>query len=552
MADGRRGAVAMMKSIETLFRVGAVGGMADAELLELFLNRQDAAECAFEALVQRHGSMVLGVCRGILPDSNDAEDAFQATFLILARRASSVRSKGSLGSWLHGVARRVALRAKADATRRRLREHEAAGLRPERELKKDDTRDLSRILHEELGRLPDKYQMPVLLCDAEGLTHESAARRLGWPVGTVSGRLSRAHRLLRDRLKRRGVEPTSIVIGAITVPAAWIGSTARAAVPFAAKGGIQGAAGAVPSGAIALAEGVLKMVSITRMIVAGAVVMAGVGLTTGVGVIAVRGQGAADGPKAEAAKEEHAKAPRESEAKPRTVDFGWAPNPEVLKAIREAAKVAEAISLPGKKTATFIAIAEAYAKAGDRESARAAYQTALRVVEEAKQRKEIILEPTNNDSAQFQLNENLRLRGDSRAPYGAHISGIAESQVVNGFIQDAVETVKKHPDKYRPIFLYEFAKAAAYDGDIPTALRLAEAAKVVEGDISGAYGPPVGKGALLMEIAHIQAKDFPKSDRSWIDKLTDPAVKSRVLLGVAAGLSGQPYTPSRYRRPKPQ
>jgi RNA polymerase sigma factor (sigma-70 family) len=575
MADARRGSV--VKSIETLFRVGAVGGMADAELLELFLTRQDAAEAAFEALVRRHGPMVFGVCRGVLPDPNDADDAFQATFLVLARRASSVRRKGSIGSWLHGVARRVSMRAKADAFRRRLREQEAAERHPRHESIDNTLPDRARILNEELDRLPEKYRAPVLLCDAEGLTHESAARRLGWPVGTVSGRLSRAHGLLRDRLKRRGVEPGAIAVGAVAVPSSLAGVTARAAIQFASKGSVRGAAGAVPAGAIALAEGALKMMSITRIMVAGAVVMAGVGLTTtGAGVLAVRGQGAGDKPKAEATKEPVIKPmisidgdPPDTGPKfvvnppvPQFVvnppvplthepvmrdppDTGpkfvvkAAPNPDVLKTIREAARIAETIPGPAAKITLLVSIAQAYVKAGDRDSARAAYQTSLRVLEDAKKQKA----------------EELRSGGDGTLAasvfdgYENHLSRIAESQATHDFIEDAAETIKKLKPGYRVSRdqdLAEFSKALAQDGKIQAALKLAE-----DPDFKGlgfpfqAETPP--NTFLLVEIAHIQAMDFPKSDRKWIDELTDPAVKSRVLLGVAAGLSGQAYQPSKYR-----
>jgi RNA polymerase sigma factor (sigma-70 family) len=533
MANGRRGSV--LKSIETLFQVGAVGAMADAELLELFLTRQEAAEAAFEALVRRHGPMVFGVCRGVLPDPNDAEDAFQATFLVLARRASSIRLKGSIGGWLHGVARRVAMRAKVDAIRRRLHENQAAERHPRRETTGDALPDLARILHEELGRLPEKYRAPVLLCDAEGLTHESAAQRLGWPVGTVSGRLSRAHGLLRDRLKRRGVEPGAIAVGAVAVPSSLIGATARAAIQFAAKGGVRGAAGAVPAGAIALAEGVLKMMSITRTIVAGAIVMAGVGLTTtGVGVLAVRGQGAGEKPKDETAMKEPAKAPKPQEFRVKIIDPGpgGIPNPEVLKTIREAARAAETIPGPGVKSIALILVAEAYATAEDLDSARSTYHESLRIVEEGIQGKENVVE--SGGEPVFLDQPGL--------PYFRYILRIAESQAKHNFIEDAAETIKKMNPKFglmRNEMLTELAKALAQDGKIQAALRLAN-------NIESPMGMHT-KDSLLVEIALIQAMEFPKTDRKWIDELTDPAVKSRVLLGVAAGLSGQGYKPSKYR-----
>ena len=197
------------RQVRTLFEVGAVGTMTDGQLLELFTARRndDIAEFAFEALVKRHGPMVMGVCRRILRDSHDSADAFQATFLVLARRAGGVRVDDSLGRWLYGVSRRVALQARASAARRLSRE--VAGAEPAEIANLDsachrqrdrDQEDLFAALDEEVARLPEKYRAAVMLCDLEGTKHDEAARRLGCPVGTIESRLSRGRELLRARL----------------------------------------------------------------------------------------------------------------------------------------------------------------------------------------------------------------------------------------------------------------------------------------------------------------------------------------------------------------
>jgi RNA polymerase sigma factor (sigma-70 family) len=175
----------------------------DGELLERFAHHQD--EPAFAALVRRHGPMVLGVCRRVLHDEHDADDAFQATFLVLARQAGCIRKAESVASWLYGVAYRIALRSRAQAARRRKVEGQAVAMAehdPQAELA---WRELRRVLDEELHRLPAKYHAPLILCYLEGKTNTEAARELGWTKGTVSGRLARARDLLRERLSRRGL-----------------------------------------------------------------------------------------------------------------------------------------------------------------------------------------------------------------------------------------------------------------------------------------------------------------------------------------------------------
>jgi RNA polymerase sigma factor (sigma-70 family) len=203
---------ALFHQLESLFVQGTSVGSTEGELLERFVTRRD--EAAFEALVARHGPMVLGVCRQLLRDPNDVDDAFQATFLILVRKAGTLRRCDLLGNWLYGVAYRVAVRARALAARRLNRVafgHELANSVSDVEcthkLALDEAilLESSPWLHQEVSRLPEKYRMPIVLCYFEGLTHDEAASRLGWPLGTVKGRLARARDLLRRRLVRRGI-----------------------------------------------------------------------------------------------------------------------------------------------------------------------------------------------------------------------------------------------------------------------------------------------------------------------------------------------------------
>jgi RNA polymerase sigma factor (sigma-70 family) len=186
-------------AIETLLCSGTLVGLSEQELLERFVRQGDRR--AFEAIVARHGPLVLTICQQILADVNDVEDAFQATFLVLIRRARSVRRPGSLASWLHGVAYRIALRIKRGNRPGRLL-HDPPGRQSPCPL---EEREGLAILHQEIDRLPPKYRLPIVLCYLEGMTHDSAATQLHWPVGTVRGRLARARDHLRERLARREV-----------------------------------------------------------------------------------------------------------------------------------------------------------------------------------------------------------------------------------------------------------------------------------------------------------------------------------------------------------
>ncbi len=197
MTGGRIGAG---RQLERLFGIGTVGGLSDAELIERFAAvdvADEAAEAAFEAIVARHGPMILRVCRKFLHDAHAADDAFQATFLVLARRARTLGKREQLGNWLYGVALRISRKARISAARRVARDQIAAGRRSEAFMEPEPEErgeELSRILHEEIGRLPASYRTVVVTCYLHGLTQAQAASRLCLAETTVRGRLARRGR----------------------------------------------------------------------------------------------------------------------------------------------------------------------------------------------------------------------------------------------------------------------------------------------------------------------------------------------------------------------
>lgn len=259
------GPAVALRQVRTLFGAGAVGGHTDRHLLEQFsTGHREAAEAAFAILVERHGAMVLRVCRGVMGQSHDVHDAFQATFLVLVRKAGSLWVRDSIGPWLHGVALRIARKAKVADARRKTHERRCAELY---ESATDGTRDDgATLIHEEVERLPWKYRAPVVLCYLEGMTHDAAAHALGWPVGTVRGRLARARDLLRSRLVRRGLAPAAGIWAAML-------STEGASAAQLAESSIQAvmalvaerSAGVAPAAVVALSEGCLRMMSLARL-----------------------------------------------------------------------------------------------------------------------------------------------------------------------------------------------------------------------------------------------------------------------------------------------
>ncbi len=272
-----------------LVSVHARNGPPDRLLLECFIAHKD--EAAFAALVERHGAMVLAVARNVLHHLPDAEDVFQATFLVLARQAGSVRKRGSAGSWLHGVAYRLALKARTAAAARHRLESRAPARAPHESPDDLTLRELSGILHEELERLPDRYRAPLVLCYLEGMTQEQAAEHLGLAKGTLRGRLERGRLLLRGRLSRRGMAPAVVLLADTTGPAGaalpgpLVSTTARAAAAFAA-----GRAAGVSVPVVQMTEGALRAMVVTQLRSAAAALLLAVGLVAAAtGVLAARG-----------------------------------------------------------------------------------------------------------------------------------------------------------------------------------------------------------------------------------------------------------------------
>jgi len=278
MANGQR--TAALDSMRRLFDSGTAIGLSDRQLLDRFIAGRD--ETAFEAIVRRHGPMVLGVCRRAIADQDDVDDAFQATFLILVRRAGSIRDRDVLGTWLYGVARRVAVRASASARRRRGRErvmaenievkdHRVAGA---------EHNEIRSLIDAELERLPTRFRDPVILCDVQGQTHEQAAAQIGCPVGTVKSRLARGRERLKARLVRGGLTPSLAVLAsffaaerASAVPPPLIELTISAAAKLAAGSAL--VAAALTPEAAALTKGVILAMVFKKLgIVAAAVSVA--------------------------------------------------------------------------------------------------------------------------------------------------------------------------------------------------------------------------------------------------------------------------------------
>ncbi len=270
---------AAARRLETLLRGGTTAALSDGDLLARFADLRPgdpSAEAAFEAIVDRHGAMVLRACRRISGDEHDAQEAAQAAFLVLAARAGSLGRVASVAPWLHGVATRVAAKARVAAARRRARERRGGEIAAARMLERRDggerraeDAETRAELHEALGLLPEKFRAPLVLCYLEGLTQQEAAEQLRWPLGTVQSRLARGRDRLRSRLASRGVAPALGPLGLaparVPPPAPWAEATVRASVQFATTKGSEAIrAGAWPAAA-GLASEVLRAMGLHQI-----------------------------------------------------------------------------------------------------------------------------------------------------------------------------------------------------------------------------------------------------------------------------------------------
>jgi RNA polymerase sigma factor (sigma-70 family) len=259
----------MMRQLRRVARLQEGVGQTDAELLDSFVGQRD--EAAFDTLVRRHGPMVFGVCRRVVHNHHDAEDAFQAAFLVLARKASSIRPQAKVANWLHGVAYRTAMKARTMSARRRAREKPLSEVSEPETTQHDQWSGLRVLLDRELNRLSDNYRVPILLCDLEGQTIKEAARQLGWPQGTMASRLARGRKMLAKRLANRGVEPSAGLLAAVVsqnvaspaVPTSLTASTVKAAARIVA--GKAAAASPIPFRVTVLMEGVIRGMILTKL-----------------------------------------------------------------------------------------------------------------------------------------------------------------------------------------------------------------------------------------------------------------------------------------------
>jgi RNA polymerase sigma factor (sigma-70 family) len=414
----------------------------DAELLGAFVARRDPA--AFETLVRRHGPMVLGVCRRVLGHAQDAEDAFQAAFLVLARRAAAVAPREMVGSWLYGVAYRTALEARRMIARRRARETRVQDRTQSATEPDPPASDLSAVLDEELSRLPDRLRLPVVLCDLEGRTRRQAARELGLPDGTFSNRLAAARRTLARRLSARGVTVPAaglaVVLaqtGTSAVPPALVEATVRASIGPAAE-----LASTVVN---TLSHEVVKAMYLTKLKVLATVVLV-LGAAAGTGVWGGR---ALTAEPAQVPKNPTPVPPKAPPARPVDQKGLLARSAEEMKSVKATGD--EALT---RKADRLVRIAHSQARAGDKAAAAATFQDALAVAGEVK---------AEDKRAEAMVN-------------------VGFYQANAGLTDDARKTVEKITVKSelqtqddRGQVQSEIASALAKAGDVAEALKVAEA-----------------------------------------------------------------------------
>jgi RNA polymerase sigma factor (sigma-70 family) len=270
----------VLHHLRKLICPAAVTSLSDGQLLERFVSQHDQA--AFELLVRRHGGLVWNLCRRLLGNAADADDAFQATFLVLVRRAASLDRRGSVAGWLYGVAYRIAVRARANGARGRWRERRAASEQASETRVDSAVGELRQVLNEELSELPAKYRMPIVLCYLEGKTHAEAASELGWPLGTLKCRVLRARERLRQRLSGRGLTVSAVALSAILGREAAAGEVPMLLIHSTLKATLLAE---VSAKSAALAEGVLRAMLVNKIKIVTTVALAFLLLGSGAGAL---------------------------------------------------------------------------------------------------------------------------------------------------------------------------------------------------------------------------------------------------------------------------
>lgn len=447
----------------------------DQELIGRFLARRD--EASFLMIVHRYGSMVYAVCRRVLGDEANSEDAFQESFLVLARKAGTLRTRASLADWLYGVARRTALQARAKAARRAARERSAPTRAVCDTLAEVSVRETLAILDEELARLPEKYRVPLLLCTLEGLSRDEAARQLNWSLNALKSRLEQGRVLLRRRLAGRGLAlPAALfsatVLGGVSrasPPAALVDGATRAAI--AAMGPSTGDV-SVSAKAISLMKGVKKVMWMGKgkLMLGLAVVVTAAGF--GVGVPAFRQLGAETSAKAIAPA-----------APPGAVsDPDAAAANTVRAALEKALEGAAALDDPFQKARGLILVARAQNRVGDRKAAAETARLALKAADGV---------PTNEEES-----------GQAKCVL---LMMAAEAQAEAGEIQAARETARRiKPDDFVQSVQVTGTRGAA---ERAVAAALAKAGKFDEAiKTAGAIRDRWQKGYALGDVAADQAE----------------------------------------------
>ena len=358
----------LQQAVDTIRKLAAVqeyADLADSVLLERFLTGRE--EAAFETLVRRYGSMILGVCRRILRNTSDAEDAFQAVFLVLLRKASTIKRRDLLGNWLYGVAYQTARAARAATQRRRAKEGHVTPRQSEPA--SNDPNELMAVLDEELAKLPELCRTAVVLCDLQELSRKEAATKLGIAEGTLSSRLARGRAMLSQRLTRRGVSAPLAVLGrglggtalAMNLPHALVQTTVKTALSVAAgPGAIVGAS----AQAIKLSETVIKMMFLSKIKVLAPVIAIALGMCFGVRALALRGPGSP------AAAEEASTLVLADQTKA---------SEDVKQLVKQSLDAAEAIDDEELRLAVLLRIARAQLRFGEREAALATADKVLAI-----------------------------------------------------------------------------------------------------------------------------------------------------------------------------